>query len=81
MRDWFHSRNITLPVYGAIVLAYSKQRVELFDTKTPFLFPNAVPNFIRNLPIAPQLLDEETFSTLTSDLVNSHREYIPPLFV
>lgn len=77
LQDWFHSRNITLPVYGAIVLAYSKQRVELFDTKTPFLFPNAVPNFIRNLPIVSPLLDEETFSALTSDLVKSHREYIP----
>lgn len=78
LQDWFLSRNISLPIYGAIVLAYSKQRVDLFDTKTPFLFPSAVPNFIRNLPIAPPLLDEETFSTLTNDLVYSHREYIPP---
>lgn len=78
LRDWFHSRNISLPIYGAVVLAYSKQRIELLDMTIPFLFPNAVPTYIRNLPTTPQLLGDEVFTRLTSELVASHRTFIPP---
>ena len=77
LQDWFHSKHVALPIYGAIVLAYSKQRIELFDTKTPFLFPNAVPTYIRNLPIDTPLLDDGAFTGLVHELVASHREFIP----
>lgn len=77
LQDWLHARNIELPIYGAVVLAYSKQRIELLDTSIPFLFPEGVPLHIRNLPMDPQSLDEGTFEALTQELLSSHRVFIP----
>ncbi len=77
LQDWFHVRNMSLPIYGAVVLAYSKQRIAFFDMKTPFLFPNAVPTYIRHLPTDTLLLDDEEFIKLVYELVASHREFIP----
>lgn len=76
-QDWLHSRNVSLPVYGAVVLAYAKQRIEVFDTNIPVLFPSAVPSFIRKLPTTSPLLDDETFADLMTQLGGSHREFIP----
>ena len=76
-QDWLTSRGISLPVYGAVVLAYAKQRIDVFDTDVPILFPHAVPTFIRKLPTGSPLLDEKTFSRLLADLSTSHRPYIP----
>lgn len=77
LKDWFHSRNIELPVYGAVVLAYSKQRIELLDKSIPFLFPEGVPMHIRSLPVTPQLLGGKAFEKLASKLLTCHQEYIP----
>lgn len=76
-RDWLYSRNLALPVYGAVVLAYAKQRIEVFDTNIPILFPSAVPTFIRKLPTSPPLLDDETFATLLTQLNSGHCQFIP----
>ncbi|MCG7343625.1 NERD domain-containing protein [Sporosarcina sp. ACRSL] len=76
-QDWLYSRNISLPVYGAVVLAYARQRIEVFDTNIPVLFPSAVPTFIRKLPTTSPLLDDDTFTDLVSQLSSSHREFIP----
>ncbi|MER2089733.1 MAG: nuclease-related domain-containing protein [Sporosarcina sp.] len=78
LQDWFIAQSVSLPIYGAIILAYPKQRVELYDTTIPFLFPKAVPNYIRKLPLEPPLMDEASFNTLINNLVISHQEYIPP---
>ena len=77
LRDWFHTRNISLPIHGAIVLAFPKKDVELCNTEIQFLYPSGIPSYIRNLPTTPQLLDEKTFSLLISDLIQSDKEYIP----
>lgn len=77
LQDWFHSRNISLPIYGAVVLAYPTQRIELFNTSTPFLFPNTIPTFIRNLPIDSLVLDNKSLTLLTEELINNHSEFIP----
>ena len=76
-RDWLYSRNLSLPVYGAVVLAYARQRIEVFDTNIPILFPSAVPTFIRKLPTTSPLLDDETFAHLLTQLSNSHRQFVP----
>ena len=76
-QDWLYSRNLSLPVYGAVVLAYARQRIEVFDTNIPILFPSAVPSFIRKLPTTSPLLDDETFTYLLTQLSNSHRQFIP----
>ena len=76
-QDWLHSRNLSLPVYGAVVMAYASQRIEVFDSKIPVLFPSTVPLYIRKLPTASPLLDDETFVTLLSQLNSGHRQFIP----
>lgn len=76
-QDWLYSRKISLPVYGAVVLAYARQRIEVFDTNIPILFPSAVPTFIRKLPTTSPLLDGETFANLLAQLSGSHRDFIP----
>lgn len=76
-QDWLYSRELSLPVYGAVVMAYASQRIEVFDTKTPVLFPSSVPSYIRKLPATSPLLDNATFDSLLSLLVNGHRQFIP----
>lgn len=75
--DWLKSRGLSLPVYGAVVLAYAKQRIEVFDTEVPILFPHAVPTFIRKLPTGSRQLDEQAFNGLLSGLKRSHRQFVP----
>ena len=77
LQDWLHSRDISLPVYGAVVLAFPKKEVELLDTTIPFLYPSGIPSYIRKLPTAPQLLDEKSFSNVIYDLMLNDSEYIP----
>lgn len=76
-QDWLSSRGVSIPVYGAVVLAYAKQRIDVFDTDVPILFPHSVPTYIRKIPAGPPLLDEKTFSGLMVDLKKSHRPYRP----
>ncbi|QUW20413.1 NERD domain-containing protein [Sporosarcina sp. Marseille-Q4063] len=77
LQDWFHSRNISLPIYGIVALAFPKKDVELFDTDIQFLYPSGIPSYIRSLPTTPHLLDEKNFSLLINDLFHSDKEFIP----
>ncbi len=82
LQDWLHSRNMSLPIYGVVVLAFPKKEVELFNTDIQFLYPSGIPSYIRNLPTTPYLLDEKNFSLLSNDLLNDDKEFIPkPLCV
>ena len=53
LQDWFHSRNISLPIYGVVILAFPKKDVELFNTEIQFLYPSGIPSYIRSLPNNP----------------------------
>lgn len=75
--EWLRYRDFALPVYGAIVLAYPRQHIDVFDTNIPILFPQAVPTFIRKLPTGVPLLKETIFSNLLSHLHRGHRQFIP----
>ncbi|MHC8514572.1 nuclease-related domain-containing protein [Sporosarcina sp. ITBMC105] len=75
--DWLNNRGLSLPVYGAVVLAYAKQRIEVFDTEVPILFPHAVPTFIRKLPTGSLMLDNQAFRGLLNSLKKCHRPFIP----
>lgn len=74
---WLNSRNIDLPIYRVVVLAYPKQIVEKAPAKTKILFPSLIPSYIRNIPQNHVKLDLETFNWLSSELVNNHIFYIP----
>jgi hypothetical protein len=77
LQDWFHSRNMSLPVYGVVVLAFPKKEVELINNDIQFLYPSGIPSYIRSLPTTPHLLDEKNFFSLVNDLLHSDKEYIP----
>lgn len=74
---WLSQRNIDLPLYGAIVLAYPKQHVEIPPANTKILFPNLIPPFIKSLPQQGKGLDQSTFKWLSSEILRCHQTYIP----
>ncbi|MCM3694055.1 nuclease-related domain-containing protein [Neobacillus niacini] len=77
MSAWLSQRNIDLPLYGAIVLAYPKQHVEIPPPTTKILFPNLIPPFFKSLPQEGKGLDNAAFHRLSKELLTSHQTYIP----
>jgi rubredoxin len=74
---FLQGRNIRLPIYGAVVLAYPKQIVAVPPAKTKLLFPNLLPTYIRSLPQQGKKLDHETFNWLSAELLHSHQPFVP----
>lgn len=77
LNEWLRSRNIHLPIYGAVVLAYPKQIVAVPPAKTKILFPNLIPTYIKSIPQKTKKLDPDTFQWISAELMNSHQLYIP----
>ncbi|MEH7481745.1 nuclease-related domain-containing protein [Neobacillus drentensis] len=75
--DWLLNRNILLPIYGAVVLAYPKQMVTVPPAKTKILFPSLIPSFMKSIPQQANKLDQETFHWLSAKLLKSHQPFIP----
>jgi hypothetical protein len=74
---WLEERDIDLPLYGAIVLAYPKQHVEIPPANTKILFPNLIPPFIKSLSQQGKRLDTSTFNRLSGEILRCHQTYIP----
>ncbi|WHY95098.1 nuclease-related domain-containing protein [Neobacillus cucumis] len=74
---WFRSRGFSIPIYGAVVLAYPKQIVLVPPSKAKILFPSSIPAFINSIPQQAKELDHGTFDWLSSQLLESHCRYIP----
>ncbi|WP_235824701.1 nuclease-related domain-containing protein [Bacillus salipaludis] len=74
---WLRSRNIYIPIYGAVVLAYPRQIVEVPPSKAKVLFPSSIPAFINSIPKLTKKLDPYCFEWLSAELLNSHQRYIP----
>lgn len=81
MSAWLSQRNIDFPLYGAIVLAYPKQHVEIPPPTTKILFPNMIPPFIKSLPQEGTKLNLEKFNWLSAELNRSHRTSFQNQFV
>ncbi|MFS0774582.1 nuclease-related domain-containing protein [Neobacillus sp. 3P2-tot-E-2] len=77
MSAWLLQRNIDFPLYGAIVLAYPKQHVEIPPASTKILFPNMIPPFIKSLPQEGKRLEMSKFNWLSSEILRCHQTYIP----
>ncbi|MGG1398873.1 nuclease-related domain-containing protein [Bacillus salipaludis] len=74
---WLRSRNIYIPIYGAVVLAYPKQIVEVPPSKAKVLFPSSIPAFINSIPKQTKKLDPDCFEWLSAELLKNHQRYIP----
>jgi rubredoxin len=77
LKDWLSSRNIQLPIYGTVVLAYPKQIVAVPPAKTKLLFPSLIPSYFKSLPQHGKKLDKETFDWVSAELLRSHQPFIP----
>lgn len=77
LTDWLRSRNIHLPVHGAVVLAYPKQMIGVPPAKTKLLYPYLIPSFIKSIPHQAKKLDIDAFNWLSAELLNSHQRFIP----
>jgi hypothetical protein len=78
MKEFLLSRNINIPIYAAIVLAYPKQIVTVSPAKTKLLYPSLIPSYIRSIPRqASKKLNLETFEWLSSEILTSHQMFVP----
>ncbi|MEH7303566.1 nuclease-related domain-containing protein [Neobacillus drentensis] len=77
INDWLWSRNIDIPIFGAIVLAYPKQIVAIPPKDTKILFPRLIPSFLKSIPQHGNKLDHETFNWISAELLKSHQPFIP----
>lgn len=75
--DWLSAKNISLPVFGCVVLAYPKQRLSIFKTDVPFLFPSIIPQHVRSLYKNHPQLSIAEFEGLAKRIVKEHRPYVP----
>ncbi|WP_158541033.1 nuclease-related domain-containing protein [Sporosarcina sp. BI001-red] len=75
--DWLTAKNINLPVLGCVVLAYPKQRLSIFKTTVPILFPSIIPQHVRSLYTNQPLLSTEELQSLAQSIVKEHRSYAP----
>lgn len=73
--DWFQNRNINMPIYGAVILAFPKQLVELAPKKTKIFFPSQLPSFIRTFPQEKKPLGN--LKSIAQELAAHHQPYIP----
>lgn len=77
LNDWLVSRNIYIPIYSAVVLAYPKQMVTCPPANTTLLFPYAIPSFLKDIPKQTKILDHEKCNWVSSELLKSHQPFIP----
>jgi hypothetical protein len=78
MKELLLSRNITIPIYGAVVLAYPKQIVTVPPVKTKLLYPSLIPSYIRSIPRQTnKKLDSDTFEWISNEILTSHRMFVP----
>lgn len=75
--DWLWSRNINLPIFDAVVLAYPTQIVAVPPKNTKILFPRLIPSYLKSIPQHGNKLDLETFNWLSAELLKSHQPFIP----
>jgi hypothetical protein len=78
MKEFLLSRNINIPIYAAVVLAYPKQMVTVPPAKTKLLYPSLIPSYIRSIPRqASKKLDLGTFEWISNKILTSHQMFVP----
>ncbi|MFS0575659.1 nuclease-related domain-containing protein [Sporosarcina sp. 179-K 3D1 HS] len=77
LEDWFHSRNLSVPVAGAVVFTQSRQLIENSRPHLTMLFPYELPNVLRKREGRSPILDSKTLSKIVIELSNGHFDYNP----
>lgn len=77
LEDWFQTRDLSIPVSGAVVFTTARQRIENSRPHLTILFPNEIPNFLRKRESKPPLIDTKTLAYVASQLLKGHTDYNP----
>lgn len=77
LEDWFHGRNLSIPVYGAVVFPRPQQIFENIRNNLKILFPLEIPVYLREIEENPPSLDAIALQTVVHELSSAHREYNP----
>lgn len=77
LEDWFHSRNLSVPITGAVVFTQSRQLIENSRPRLTMLFPYELPNVLRKREQKPPILDSKTLSVIVHELSSAHQDFNP----
>lgn len=75
--DWLHARNISVPVYKAVVFPRPQQYFDNYRRNLTILFPLEIPVYLRNIDELTPTLDSKQLRKIATALVESHREFNP----
>ncbi|MEK5036465.1 nuclease-related domain-containing protein [Sporosarcina sp. FSL K6-3457] len=75
--DWFHMRQIAMPIHGAVVFAKPQQQFENTREHLRILFPLEVPVYLRNLGGSSENVDSTILKEVVAELEAADREYNP----
>ncbi|MFX3675290.1 MAG: nuclease-related domain-containing protein [Paenisporosarcina sp.] len=82
LKRWFDKNNIHLPIFGFIVLPYSKTRVVIPPKETKIIFGRDIGNVLEELDAVQPIISREKFDEIVELMNNSQTFYIPkPLMV
>lgn len=77
LSDWFHARNISIPIHKAVVFPRPQQHFENLRHNLTVLFPLEIPIYLRNIGERSPTLDDDELTSIATALVESHRDYNP----
>lgn len=77
LEDWFHQRNLSIPIRTAVVFPNPRQLIENVRPDLTILFPNEVPALLRELELNSPIIDSTTFSLMAKALLKGHTDYNP----
>lgn len=77
LEDWFHERNLSIPIRTAVVFPNPRQHIENTRSHLNILFPNEVPSMLRGHESNPPVINSTTLAQLTKELLKGHSDYNP----
>ena len=75
--DWFHMRQIAMPIHGAAVFAKPQQQFDNTRENLRILFPLEIPSYLRSFESSSQSVDSTTLQEAVAGLIVADREYNP----
>ena len=77
LNRWLNSQNNHMPIFGYIVLPYSKTRVAIPPKNTQVIFGRDIGNVLEELDEVQQIISREKFIEVVEKIDSSKTFYIP----
>ena len=75
--DWFHMRQMAMPIYGAVVFSKPQQKIDNTREDLKILFPLEVPGYLRSFGHSSDSVDSLTLQRVVTELEAADRAYNP----